>query len=170
MSKKYRIYCTEPGDEGFQFVWGETAPTECPNNALHSVNPNSINIIAREIPAIVVIPKTERIKNKDFTRIASVNYNADISGNLRRIKILSSGEENVTSYDIVIFNRTTKEKIAYQSFSNTGEETLQDVGEITTSLSGDNIIEVYMKMNSLKGKGFAKISQIIFYVEGNIRG
>jgi hypothetical protein len=40
---KYRLYCiTEAANV---YTWAETAPTQCPNNTAHIINPNSLSII-----------------------------------------------------------------------------------------------------------------------------
>lgn len=39
----YRVYCTTEAD--YFYVWSETVPTVCPNNALHPINTNLTTIL-----------------------------------------------------------------------------------------------------------------------------
>lgn len=167
MSTKYRIYCTEPGDEGFQYIWTDTPPTTCPNNAAHSVNSDSVGIVSREVSKMTVIPTTYQTNRKDFTRIASVIYNPETLGELRRIKILGSGEDSdVTSYSVEVYNRDTKESLCSGTFSNINSDEIQDLGVVSASPVEENILEIYLKRDSNKNKKVASVTQITFYAEG----
>ena len=56
MSKRWKIYCAEPGDEGWKYVWSDTTPTECPNNPNHPTN--SIRQDKKEVPLYKFQPHT----------------------------------------------------------------------------------------------------------------
>jgi len=89
MSKRWRIYCTEPGDKGYKYVWSETAPTECPNDSGHSVNPNSINQDMKEVPLYKFQPHTRRSKSINLEAIGICHFDPSAyNGQLRRVKIL----------------------------------------------------------------------------------
>lgn len=50
---KYRIYCITEATNVYQ--WAETPPTTCPNNTAHTINPESISVIAVRAPDAVKI-------------------------------------------------------------------------------------------------------------------
>jgi len=43
--KRYRLYCETEASE--VYVWGDTTPTECPNDAGHTIDSNSIAIVEK---------------------------------------------------------------------------------------------------------------------------
>jgi hypothetical protein len=49
----YRIYCITEGKNVYE--WNTAAPTTCPNNTAHTINPNSISIVDERAPAVTSI-------------------------------------------------------------------------------------------------------------------
>ena len=98
MSKRWRVYCTEPGDVGFQYVWSDTKPTECPNDSGHSYNPNSISQIMKESPLFRFHPHTRKTRSKELMEIGTCHFDPnDYPGPLRRAKILAYLDSGATS-------------------------------------------------------------------------
>lgn len=67
---KYEIYCTT--EDTYVIGWGETPPTKCYNNALHDVNPNSVQLLDT-IASNVVTIKEDQVTVTGNKWIQSIN-------------------------------------------------------------------------------------------------
>jgi hypothetical protein len=165
MSTKWRIYCTEPGDEGWQTAWSDTVITTCPNNVSHSVNPNSTSEIGWEKEAFRLTPTITTSKSSKLLRIERIHYSTLQHGNLRRVKFIGNKEGNVSSYDVEVYDVTNQTSLVSGNFTNTGIDDINDVGTISSSPSGDVILEINAKQTGGTGNSGFYIDQIIVYGE-----
>jgi len=165
MSIKWRIYCTEPGYEGWKTAWSDTAITTCPNNVAHSVNLNSVNEIGWEKEAFRITPTITYSRSTKFLRIGRTHYSTFQHGNLRRVKFIGNKDGTISSYDVEVYDVTNKVSLASMNFTNTDIDTLNDLGTISPSPSGDVIIEINAKRTGGNRRSHLHIDQIIFYGE-----
>ncbi len=165
MSTKWRIYCTEPGDEGWQTAWSDTAITTCPNNAVHSVNSNSVNEIALEEEAFRITPTILESDSTEFLRMVRIHYSDSHHGTLRRIKFIGNKTGNISSYDVEVYDVTNQVSLISTNFTNTGVDDLNDLGAISSPPSGDVILEINAKQTDGTGTSNLYIDQIIVYGE-----
>lgn len=70
---KYRIYCVTESQNVYE--WNTAAPTTCPNNTAHTINPNSISVVDQRSPAIVSI-KQESVPTGGFFKTETILINA----------------------------------------------------------------------------------------------
>jgi hypothetical protein len=165
MSYKWRIICTEPGDEGYQFAWSDTAITECPNDSGHSVDVNSVTRIKEEKADIRIYPHTTKVKGSNYTEVATCYFNPDYySGDLRRVKLLSYLDNGATSYDVEIFDRDNNVQLVESNFINKSEEVQRQVtGVISSPPYSNTVLEINVKKTGGNNKKCVHISEIIFY-------
>jgi len=80
-NKQYRIWCETEAAE--VFTWADSEPTECPNNAGHTIDTNSITIIDRKKPTTHLYAFLEfnngplpfvEISSDSFTTIGAFKY------------------------------------------------------------------------------------------------
>ncbi len=165
MSTKWRIYCTEPGDEGWQTAWSDAAITTCPNNASHSVNANSVNGIALEEEAFRITPTILDSNSTEFLRMVRIHYSTSQHGTLRRIKFIGNKDGNISSYDVEVYDVTNQVSLISTNFTNTGVDDFNDLGAISSPPSGDAILEINAKQTGGTGNSSFHIDQIIVYGE-----
>ena len=165
MSKRWRIYCTEPGDEGWQYVWSDTVITECPNDSGHSVNTNITTLVGEEKPLIRILPHTTKVRGSNYTEVATCHFDPDeYSGELRRVKVLSYLDNGATSYDIEVFDRDNNIQLVENNFTNISEEVQQQTtGLISSPPSSKTVLEINIKKTGGNNSKYARISEIIFY-------
>ena len=151
MSTKWRIYCTEPGDEGWHTAWSDMAITTCPSNVAHSVNSNSVTEIAREKEAFRITPTILDSDSTELLRMARIHYSTSLHGTLRRIKFIGNKEGNISSYDVEVYDVTNQVSLISANFTNTGIDDLNDLGVISSPPSGDVILEINAKQTNGTG-------------------
>lgn len=164
MSKLYRIYCTETGDEGYKTVWSNERPTTCPNNSNHSVDLGKVKtLIAPEEVLRVNINKKNT--NKSFSRLARFSYNPHLSEKINRVRALCYKTGNVNSFDIQIYNLTENIELININLTNTNEETTISLGEININPALDeSIIEINIRNNTTETSSDpVYLDEIIFY-------
>lgn len=160
MSTHWRIYCTEPSDEGWQEVWNDTPPTECPNDAGHSVNLNSYQELSLEEDLIRFNPNVT-VNNVNYTRILKFSFNPKLYGTIRRFKILAHQEGNLDDFSIRITNTTTVSTLLEQTFNNTSEVNLLFTTVVPTMPIDENVIEIEVKRNGGNKSSKIYIDEII---------
>lgn len=163
MSKRWRIYCTEPEDEGFKYVWSDTAPTECPNDSGHSYNSNSISQIGREAPLLRLVPHTRKVRGSNYTQIAIISFNPnDYDGTLRRIQALSYMDTGTTSYDIELFDLDNNTQLITNNFTN--EEVEKNASNVILfPPTSPTTLEINVKKTGGNNRKYARVEEIIFY-------
>ncbi len=165
MSKKWRVYCTEPGDEGWQYVWADTVPTGCPNDPSHSFDIDSIVLLGRENPLIRISPHTRAVRGNNYTEVATCQFDPDeYEGTLRRVKVLSYLDSGATSYDVEVYDRDNNIQLVESNFTNTSEEVQeQSTGIISSPPSSKTILEINVKKTGGNDNKYARVTEIIFY-------
>lgn len=142
MSTKWRIYCKEPGFEGFQTVWSDTPPTLCPEDPAHAVNPNSISEVAKEVIVDTITPSYTKPRSKYFTRVITLMLDSN-AYTLRKIRLFSKVDVGAAGYTVELFDRDTRTSLAQATFTNTK---LAEVDmPIITLNPGVNRIDVNVK-------------------------
>jgi len=68
---RYRLYCTTT--DTYQFVWGISAPTKCPEDGSHSIDTTSISII-KKIDSNQVSIKEENIPTGGHYQATTVSF------------------------------------------------------------------------------------------------
>lgn len=164
MSTLYRIYCTEPGDVGWQEEWSDTAITTCPNNAAHSVNPNSVQTLRISVPLIRVSIEPYTINETFYFRIANFEILPQREEfTIREIKCIAFQEGDITSFDIQIVDTTNQNLIATQNSTNTNEQTLVDLGTLSNIPTDTATLEVWTKRNGGSTDSSINIVEVVFY-------
>lgn len=70
---KYRVYCVTEAQNVYE--WNTAAPTTCPNNTAHTINPNSISIVDQRSSSVVTI-KEESVPTGGFFKTETIVINA----------------------------------------------------------------------------------------------
>lgn len=157
---KWRLYCTDAGDTGWQEVWSSTPPVECPNDAGHSVNAESVQQLGQETQVIHQI--LERVVSLSFyTCVARVNYQTSVQGSIRAVLIGSFVDGTTTSYTVECLDATNRNVLVSNTFSNTDPEyALARIGTIASPPSGDFNLEVRVKRDD--GTGNVYVREVVF--------
>jgi len=164
MTTKWRIYCTQPGDEGWHSIWSDTAPTTCPNDPAHSVNPNSVNVVAVEREQFRVSPSFASIsKSNNFQRVATFEYDPVFHGELRRVKLISNIDDVAGNYDLELYNVSTRTTLSTNNFANSNPDNIQTTSAISPALANKSLIEVNVKKSAGHPKSQVSIFEIIVY-------
>ena len=161
---KWRIYCQEPGDEGWQTVWWNMQPTNCPNSNDHAVNVYSVQEIANETEQIRLTDLNKTVATTNYTRVARAVYNTTILPPIRRIKGTLYCDGTTTSYDVKIVDSTNVTTLLEATLTNTDEETVAlNIGTIDTPPSSEFVAEIYVKRND--GTGSVYVNELIVISE-----
>jgi hypothetical protein len=165
MSTKWRIYCADESEEGWKYIWSDTTPTECPNSSTHQIR--GVNSVGIEIPVVRVIPSITSTNSSNYTRIATINYNEDTMGSLRRVKVLSYNDSGATEHSVEVFDATSNISLISANLTSTIDFAVNDVGVFSgTGIDpGENLLEIYLKKTGGNNSQKAYISQIILYAE-----
>ena len=165
MSKKWRIYCNEPGYEGYKYTWSDTIPIECPKNPGHSIDTKGIVIVGKEKPLIRIFPHTTKVRGSNYTEVAACNFNpGDYEGELRRVKVLSYLDIGATSYDIEVFDRNNNVQLIENNFANMSNEVEEKFTDpISSPPSSNTVLGINIKKTGGSNKNYVHISEIIFY-------
>lgn len=96
MSVYYRIFCET--DEKWEYKWGPGEPTECPTNATHTINPNSISVRKPKFNEDFTINTKltkQDMSDTDYIELLSFLYQgSDFVGVLKKIEITFSMDKN----------------------------------------------------------------------------
>jgi len=163
MSKKWRVHCTEPGDEGWKYIWADSVPTGCPDDSGHSFNSDSIALVGRERALLRIAPHTRTVRGVNFTEIAVFSFDPDDhEGTLRRVKVLSYLDDGATSYDVELFDRNNNTQLIESNFTNmSGEHLEQYTGVLSTPPTSKTVLEVNVKKTGGNNNKYVRISEII---------
>ena len=164
MSYKWRIYCTEPGDEGWQYVWSDTEPTECPNNPAHSININSISKKMVERQVLIIYPNLSKIKSEKFTNAASIEYDVNSLGTPRRASFIIDITGDITNFDVQLYDNTNQVVLLTQTFNVVSYNTeIYTTDAIGNTIGGRINMEISIKKNDGKNSSKIDLKQIIIY-------
>lgn len=166
MSKKYIIYCTDEVDKGFKVVWGDNPPSECPNDAGHSVNLDSVIPIGSIREALRISNIDKRIKSKSKERVIVFQFNPTILGQMRNARILATVRGNTTSYTLELLNLTTRTTIIDTTVTDLSEDVIIDIGTVTNSPTEECVIELNVSRSN--GSGQIIFNEIVIYVDDDV--
>ena len=160
MSTKWRIYCTT--EIGWVEIWSDTPPTECPNNAGHTVNSNSVQELDVS-EELLRIHNNKSDNNSNFTRLLKFHYNPITNGVIRHCRAIIYKSGNMTDFTVEIFDATNQNEMLNTNVSNEVEETIVDLGLLSNVPTSSAIIEVSMKRNGGNNNSKFYLDEIIFY-------
>ena len=159
MSDQYQILCNI---HGYQYVWSDSLVTTCPVNASDSVNQEATCIIACARICSQISPNINSTSSTSYIAVLTCLFSPKSSGTLKLCKILSDSDANVTSYTVVLYDRTNSAVIASSTFTNSSGYELNDLGEFQNEASSEpTMLELRVKVDG--GNGQAFISDVIFY-------
>ncbi len=166
MTTKWRIYCTEPGDVGWQFAWSDSPISECVNNPLHSVNPNSVNQVAREKEQFRLNPSfASRVKSNKLVRVATFEYDPLISGPIRRLRIVGNIGAFAGSYDVELYDVTNRTRLSLDTFTNETPDEIQVTSVVNSPPGSKALLEVNARKVTGVGQAGVSFFQIMVYGE-----
>jgi hypothetical protein len=157
MSNKYRIKCTV---HDWQYVWSDTEVTTCPVEESDQILPDSVAIIEKEVPVISLIPLLKKVNNVNYTRIASIIYDSNVYGILRRVRILTSADAGITSYDVEVYSKNTYTSLVTGNFSSSEDLAIHYIGPIENFPEGIVNLEINVKKNGGTCIEYVNISEI----------
>ena len=158
MSILWRIYCTEPGDEGFQYAFSDTAITECPNNSLHSVNANSVSEFKRK-KAKYQIPIHTESNSNSWMKVGEFVYDGTEStaDEILNFAAIAYTRNTSTYHRWRVYDVQNQNLIATSAASNggiLGEPVYVDLGNISnlpSSINGNYIFEIQLLATDMTG-------------------
>lgn len=159
---KWRIYCTEISDQGWQELWSSIAPTECPNDVEHSVNLNSIQQLAKE-SEVLHLYVNKAVSTLFYMRIVKLRYVSTIQGSIRRIDLGIHCDGTTTSYNVQCYDQTNETQLAEETLTNTDAENNTQSIIISNAPIGEFNLEINVKTNN--GTGNVYISEITIIAE-----
>lgn len=149
MSFKWRVYCLDPSDIGWQYTWSDTKPTVCPNNVSHSINNQSISVIQTEIFRYQLNPIMYNTNNIKLQRICLFYYPTTTIGKLLRIKIISRNERSSENHIFEIYDITNQVSLYTSSpIITTLPDQIHTLGPINLAPTNDVLIEVNVKSSN----------------------
>ena len=163
MATKWRIYCTDPSDVGWQEVWSDTSPNECPNNASHSVNLQSVQELEQSQELFRINVNGESKTKNNYERLINFQYIPIINGIIRTARVLAYMDSDITNFDIQIFDVTNQNELVSIQNDNTIEEVSMELSPISNVPSGNSVLELSVKKNGGKGNSKVYVNEIIFY-------
>ena len=162
MSKRWRVYCTEPGHEGWRYVWTNTAPTECPGDPGYSINVDSIKQDMKEVPLYKIRPHTRKSRSKNLEEIAVSHFDpSGQHGDFRRVKFLGHLDEGATSYNFEVYDRTNEVSLSLTSFNNTGKESQEMTTDVISSVpTSETILQFNVERVGGNNKKYIWVEEI----------
>lgn len=167
MSIQWRIYCTEPGDEGWKTTWSDSEISVCPNDAGHAVNSNSIQSLSIK-QQIKNFEQTASFSlSTSYRTIYAFDYNPVVHGSLHSIEMVYYLSGGTTSADIELYDVSNQTQLFTQNLTNTTESTLEILDKITSSPSSTTVLEINIKKNN-GVLGSINIQSLSLFSEGNV--
>ena len=162
MTTRWRIYCTEPGDVGWQYAWSDTQITQCPNNPAHTVNPNSVQQITLEKQANVIFPTLSSFKISTFTNAATIEYDVNAHGIIRRLNFMAELRGTSSDFAVRLVNADTSTVLYEESIMiSSGDPALYTIGPMDLSMSGRFTLDIDFRRTS--GVGTVDIRHLMLY-------
>jgi hypothetical protein len=159
MSTRYRIYCIT--EDSWQYEWSDTPLLECPIDSGHTVNNNSCQELEAEKEVLRISGLSSSIKNTSLKRVIQFQYNTDVLGPIRRIKAIAYVDGSSTSFDIQLYDITNVTSLLDTTSSVVVEDSIVDIGVVSSPPSGEVVLEISAKRNN--GNGKVKFSEIVVY-------
>lgn len=162
MSIRWRIYCQESGDIGWKYEWSEDPITECPNNATHSVNANSVQKVSVSTE-LMRIPIRVNGSNSKTTRLINFQYSPSQNGVIRLAKAIIYKTGVVSSITITITDTTHRTELARAIVTNTIEENIISLGVLNNVPTTTSILEVNMIVTGGNDNSKAYVDELVLY-------
>lgn len=143
MSTRWRAMCET---DGWVYTWSDTEPTDCPNNAAHTIVADSTTTYSALKPSSMVAwSQTPKTNFDTKTRMMSFIFYAPldtIGGTDPRVALsVSSYVISGATYGIVAYNITQDEPAFSATFSNTSAA-VNDMGDIVNRPANGDLIEI----------------------------
>ena len=146
---KYRIYCET--EEQYVEAWAAEPLTQCPNSAEHTANGETTQELDIEKGILIsLVPGST--SNQSYTKLYSLNYDTNISGYLRRLRVNAYVDGDSTSFSIKVFDFTNQiTLIENTNIENTDAQANINVGTTTSPPSDNVFLEIFGKVNDGSG-------------------
>jgi hypothetical protein len=156
---QWRIFCST--ENLWVYIWSDNAPTTCPNNASHVVNLDSVQQtnIEKEVKSFTNLNSI--INTSILTRVLLFQYNTTLLGTLRRVKCLAYCDVTVSSFNILLYDRTNVVLLLTSTLTNTNEDNIIDLGVIETAPSNEVTLELSTQI--LTGIGNIYVIDVSFF-------
>lgn len=142
---QYRIFCNTESQNVYQ--WGTVAPTTCPNNTAHSINPNSISVVD-QIASNAVKIQSESVPTGGYFRSET-------------FKVIAAGNTTTASQFVWPFNISLLMVSCTTTSEHEGDSITAEVpsnltvGAITQDVSiGDTVLNVSLSVINYVAIGF----------------
>ena len=139
---KYRIYCIT--EDTYVSGWASEPLTVCPNNAAHTVNPDSVQEIDFEQQAFVYVSPIAT-PNTDYTKVFTFDYNSNTLGPFRRLTLNARCEGASDLFSIKVVDYTNQATLIETALQNGSENVSLNVGTTESPPSGQFFLEIYAK-------------------------
>ena len=164
MSTYWRIYSTEPGQEGFVYVWADTAPTEIPGHPEYSFNENSISDSKHEMLQHQANPYSTQSNTTVWQRVALVHYCSCLLGPLHRVKVISNNTLDGQNHIFELYDVTNATSLLVSdTITSTIPDTVTSLDIVDNPPSDDFLLEINVKSSS--SSNFVEMSKFLVYSE-----
>lgn len=153
--QKYRIYCVTEGV--FHTVWSLNPPTECPVDAGHDINPDSITDVATNETTIRIASVATNTDTEYTTVFQTINRADRPFEFIKCIYSLEDGTGSVRLYDVTDPN-TLSESIPLTA---TTGPTIYNLPAFVENPPSDEIVEFQIKKSG--GTGDLFVETILLY-------
>jgi len=163
MSRKYKIMCRDPSENGFiETDWVDSPPTTCPHNSRHAVNLKSVTLISRKM-LWNTYPLDFNTTEASYVRATTMLFPGHRSvGPIVDIKVTCYTSSSF-SYTIRIFDKTNNQTICQNSYNNTTPET-KTMTNITNMPEYEAELILQAKINGDENDDFCYISSLNLFV------
>ena len=148
--KEYRIWCE---DEAAQvFVWAETTPTECPNDAGHAIDSNSITVIGNSPSNSYCVlnfhtgtnPYVE-VDSDSYVTIAAFRYCGSDIFPISRVEVIASRAGEVGESKYRLRDVTNNNSICSDTWTSEDQQKKKD-SSLSNVPAGRAFFEVQVKV------------------------
>lgn len=153
----YRIYCED--ESSYVYTLADSEPTQCPNNAAHAIDTNSITIIESFIPNKIykIEPKINNINTNKYNRIGIYEIPETRYATIKGIIWMDAIN---TSYTIKFFDKINNATLLETTLTNT-TESVQNLGTLIDLPLTQ--IEIFIKKTGGDTKSKVYIENLIIY-------
>ena len=121
--------------------------------------------VGEEVLVERITPIVDRVNNGNYTRVAIIHYDSNVSGPLRRVKVMSNMDNGTTSYDVEVYDHTNQVSLCSQTFTNTEDFGFSDLAVLSSPPEGIINLEINVKRNGGGSKKYAYIAEIVLYAQ-----
>ena len=117
------------------------------------------NIIYKENRIPLLITNTN---SETYTRMTCTVFQGSKKTVLKKVKIISKGHADITSYSVKLHDATNNNMIGEITLTNTTEE-INDLGTLSNIPENEAILEFYVKITTTGPIEDANLFSILFY-------